>query len=424
MNGEHTNGNASSGGPQGLPIDTNGKKTKRYSKRIIVVFILAMGLLIAAITMQAQFKLTGDPGGGPDKTYRPPPQAGFTELATSMKRDRRPVQVVQNPAPEPEREPQRIVIEESTPALPQYYSNRDDAQAANILRTLRLQALTAKPVVEDFNRPGGAGPATSPSGAVPPYGRTEEGDAGAAANPAAMAALLPQSPPDPNGQTPKEEFLRGKKGGRSWTPQGYAPSVPLPRQFPYELKAGTIVPCVLQLGIVSDLPGNTMALVSENVWDASGQHILIPKGTKALGVYNSDVTFGQRRVQVVWNRLIFPNGTTLDITGSDGVDQAGYAGLPGRVDEHWGAMFKAALLASVFVAGSEILYEEDAGGFGSSESKSPRDVAAESLAGSIVDMGTKLTNRAADIQPTIAVQPGKRMNIFLTQDYAFPLPYF
>jgi type IV secretion system protein VirB10 len=217
--------------------------------------------------------------------------------------------------------------------------------------------------------------------------------------------------------------LRGAKGGGSLTPQGYSNGLPIPQQFPYELKAGTIIPGILITGINSDLPGNVIAQVSENVWDtATGKHVLIPKGTRILGVYDSQVTFGQRRVLLVWNRLIFPNGTTLGIAGSAEVDQAGYSGLSGRVNEHWGTILKSALLASVFVAGAEIVYDRDAQG--NSENKSPRDVAAESAAGSILDMGTKLMNRAADIQPTITIRPGKKMGIFVQQDIVFPSPYF
>ncbi|MDR3254198.1 MAG: TrbI/VirB10 family protein, partial [Synergistaceae bacterium] len=134
------------------------------------------------------------------------------------------------------------------------------------------------------------------------------------------------------------------------------------------------------------------------------------------------VTFGQRRVLLVWNRLIFPNGTTLDIAGSPGVDQAGYSGLSGRVNEHWGKMFGTALLASVFVAGSEIVYDKDTQG--NNESKSPRDAAAESLAGSVLDMGTKIMNKASDIQPTITIRPGKKMGILVERDVVFPFPYF
>jgi type IV secretion system protein VirB10 len=207
------------------------------------------------------------------------------------------------------------------------------------------------------------------------------------------------------------------------TPQGYSASLPLPQQFPHELKAGTLIPGILISGINSDLPGNVLAQVSENVWDtATGRHVLIPKGTRILGVYDSRVSYGQRRALLVWNRLIFPNGTTLDIAGSPGIDTAGYSGLSGRVNEHWGKMFGAALLASVFVAGSEIVYDRDTQGNG--ENKSPRDVAAESVAGSILDMGTKIMNKASDLQPTITIRPGKRMGILVQRDVVFPFPYF
>jgi type IV secretion system protein VirB10 len=241
----------------------------------------------------------------------------------------------------------------------------------------------------------------------------------------AMAALLRQQGQgqDQNDQEGKQNFLRGADGGGSMTPQGYSDSLPEPQRFPYELKAGTIIPGILISGINSDLPGNVLAQVSENVWDtATGRFILIPKGTRIIGVYDSRVSFGQRRVMLVWNRLVFPNGTTLDIAGSPGIDQAGYSGLSGKVSEHWGTMLKSALLASVFVAGAEIVYDSDSGG--NSENKSPRDVAAESAAGSILDMGTKLMNRTADIQPTITIRPGKKMGIFVQKDVVFPFPYF
>jgi type IV secretion system protein VirB10 len=141
-----------------------------------------------------------------------------------------------------------------------------------------------------------------------------------------------------------------------------------------------------------------------------------------LGVYDSEVSFGQRRVLLVWNRLVFPNGTTLDIAGSPSVDQAGYSGLSGKVNEHWGKMIGAALISSVFVAGAEMVYDGDSRG--NSENKSPRDVAAESVAGSILDMGTKVMDRASGVQPTISVRPGKKFGIFVQRDVVFPFPYF
>ena len=97
--------------------------------------------------------------------------------------------------------------------------------------------------------------------------------------------------------------------------------------------------------------------------------------------------------------------------------------MSGRVNEHWGTMIKAALLASVFVAGAELVYDSDATAIGN-QNRSPSDVAAESAAGAILDMGARLVNRAADRQPTITIRPGKRMGIFVQRDIVFPYPYF
>jgi type IV secretion system protein VirB10 len=398
------------------------------------VFIAAVGVLIATIALQARFGGGDNASREREKNYRAPQPSGFSELAAGMRRDRKPVEVIRQEEPKREPEPvpspvQKIVIEAPknerrvyAPPLPRYYSDRNDAQATNTLRTMKLQALTAKPVVENFELRRNDGNNAEKKDAVPSQG-TASGNAPAIMDSSAMAALMQQGQqPDPNGQAGKIDFLRS--GGGSLTPQGYSANLPVPQQFPYELKAGTIIPGIMLTGINSDLPGSVIAQVSENVWDtATGRDVLIPKGTRILGVYDSQVTFGQRRVLMVWNRLIFPNGTTLDIAGSPGVDMAGYSGLSGKVNEHWGTMIQAALLASVFVAGAEIVYDSDSQGMGN-ENKSPRDVAAESAAGAILDLGTKIVNRASDIQPTITIRPGKRMGIFVQKDIVFPFPYF
>jgi type IV secretion system protein VirB10 len=410
----------------GVHVERSEKKTNSYSRRIIIFCALALGLLIFFIAARADFGR----GGGPEessKNYRAPQPSGFAEMAAGMRRDRRPIQTAVSTEPVREPAKRRIVIERraaeprpAAPLLPRYYSNRDDAQAASQLRMMKIQALTAKPVAEDFKQE------ESGSVSVAPGIQANAGQSSPVImDSAAMAALVRQQgqTPDANGQAQKQDFLRGANGGGSLTPQGYSENLPVPQQFPYELKAGTLIPGILISGINSDLPGNVIAQVSENVWDtATGKYVLIPKGTRILGVYDSRVSFGQRRVLLVWNRLIFPNGTTLNIAGSPGIDQAGYSGLSGKVNEHWGTMLKSALLASVFVAGAEIVYDSDSSG--NSENKSPRDVAAESAAGAIIDMGTKIMNKAADTQPTITIRPGKKMGVFVQQDVVFPFPYF
>jgi type IV secretory pathway VirB10-like protein len=429
---EDTSTRHDKGGPK---VERSEKETRRYGKRIILVFLLSVAAVIGMITAQSKFKIGDFEDGAPAKNYRTPPATGFAELAASMRQDR---QLAKRSVPEPRSgdiKTQRIVIEgkmegraetraiPAQPALPRYWSENGDAQIAATLRTMKIQAITARPLVENFKVEGSES-GERQRGESEPANLSQAGLVSAAPSydPAALAALAQGQTPDPNGQAQKQNFLRGPDGGGSMTPQGYSANLPVPQQFPYELKAGTLIPGILISGVNSDLPGSVIAQVSENVWDtAAGKHVLIPKGTRIIGVYDSQVSFGQKRVLLVWNRLVFPNGTTLNIAGSPGVDQAGYSGLSGRVDEHWGTMFKAALFASVFVAGAEIVYDGDSSG--NSDNKSPRDAAAESLAGSILDMGTKVMNRAADIQPTITVRPGKKMGIFVQQDVVFPFPY-
>ena len=417
------------GGPK---IERSEKETKKYGKRIIFVFLLGVGAVILLINAQARFRPGGGAGEDAPKNYRTPPSAGFAELAASMRRDRRPVQVISPGviSRDAQNSGARRVIIEGRPETgkiaalhpaPRYYSNNDDAQLARTLRTMKAQAITARPVVENFNADESRETQASSiiSGGSGATGR------GINIDPAVIAALARQEEEyqDTNGQVRKQNFLRGADGGGSFTPQGYSANLPAPQQFPYEIKAGTIIPGLLISGINSDLPGNVIAQVSENVWDtATGRHVLIPKGTRILGVYDSEVSYGQRRVLLVWNRLVFPNGTTLNIAGTPGSDQAGYSGLSGRVNEHWGTMLKTALFASVFVAGAEMVYDNDSTGM-SGTNKSPGDVAAESVAGSILDMSARIMNRAADIQPTITVRPGKKMAIFVQQDVVFPFPY-
>ena len=423
-------------------ISKSQKHTRRYSKRIILVFIIGVGALIGLITVQTRFERGNNSSQGHKTNLRAPQPSGFAELAAEMRRDRKPAQPIQivmpeeresvpepKPAPEPEPTPvQRIVIEAPrrervpVPSIPRYYSNKDDSQAAATLRMLKFQALTAKPLAENFELTRNEAANTTQRDAVSPP-NTVTGNPPSVMDSSMMAALMQQGQQSGQSeQAGKIDFLRN--GGGSFTPQGYSASLPVPQQFPYELKAGTIIPGIMITGINSDLPGSIIAQVSENVWDtATGRHVLIPKGTRILGVYDSEIAFGQRRVLLVWNRLVFPNGTTLDIAGSPGVDQAGYSGLSGNVNEHWGTMLKTALFASVFVAGAEIVYGEDSQSTGN-ENKSPRDVAAESLAGAILDMGSRLMDRASGIQPTISIRPGKRMGIFVQRDVVFPYPYF
>ena len=119
----------------------------------------------------------------------------------------------------------------------------------------------------------------------------------------------------------------------------------------YILSPGTVIPAIMITGINSDLPGYITAQVSENVYDtAEGHHLLIPQGTRLFGEYNSEIVFGQKRVMIRWQRLIFPDASTVDISGMPGVDQQGFSGLKGNVNTHFWPRLTTAVMTSVFAA--------------------------------------------------------------------------
>ena len=124
---------------------------------------------------------------------------------------------------------------------------------------------------------------------------------------------------------------------------------------PYMIRAGFVIPAIMISGINSDLPGQVMAQVSQNVWDtATGRFLLIPQGTRLIGAYSSDVAYGQERVLMAWQRLIFPDGKTFDIRAMPGADSAGYAGFTDQINNHWFRTISSAILMSGVIAAVDL----------------------------------------------------------------------
>ncbi|MCX6131515.1 MAG: hypothetical protein NTX25_20945, partial [Proteobacteria bacterium] len=154
---------------------------------------------------------------------------------------------------------------------------------------------------------------------------------------------------DPNLQTRKESFFNQQIASNYLPHQKVAPL------SPYEVKQGTVIPGVMVTGINSDLPGQIIGQVSQNVFDSvSGKNLLIPQGTKIIGSYDSFVAVGQERALVAWRRLVFPDGMAIDLLGMSGADQGGYAGLSDQVNNHYFKIFGSALMLSLVGAGYQI----------------------------------------------------------------------
>lgn len=141
------------------------------------------------------------------------------------------------------------------------------------------------------------------------------------------------------------------------------------------IRAGFVIPATMISGINSDLPGQVMAQVSQNVYDtATGKYLLIPQGTRLIGAYSSDVAFGQERVLMAWQRLIFPDGKALDIRAMPGADSAGYAGFSDKVNSHWFRTISSAVLMSGVIAAVDMSQNDR-----NSDSNNDRQRASDSL---------------------------------------------
>ena len=154
---------------------------------------------------------------------------------------------------------------------------------------------------------------------------------------------------DLTSQDHKLAFLNGAVDRRTTSPD----RVQAPASK-YILQAGAVIPAALITGLRSDLPGQVTAQVTEDVYDSpTGKILLIPQGARLVGQYDAQIAFGQTRALLVWNRLIMPNGRSIVLERQPGADPEGYAGLEDEVDNHWGMLFKAAILSTLLSVGSE-----------------------------------------------------------------------
>ena len=208
---------------------------------------------------------------------------------------------------------------------------------------------------------------------------------------------------DGNRQESKRNFLMNEQAQKY-----YQSNFMIEQLSEFEIKAGDFIPAILQTGINSDLPSKTIvAIVSENVRDTiRGKHILIPQGTKIIGVYDSSITFGQERLLIIWQRLIFPNGKTIGLDNMQGVDLSGKAGITGDVNNHFSTLLKGVILSSIMGSAGAIVTER----------KNDWRGAAEGAGEQIVTIGDNFAERALSRQPTITIEPGTRFNIIVHSD--------
>jgi type IV secretory pathway VirB10-like protein len=236
-------------------------------------------------------------------------------------------------------------------------------------------------------------------------------NAGQTAPAPAPTTVTAQAPAAPGGgstdltsQDHKLAFLNGAVDRRTTSPD----RVQAPASK-YILQAGAVIPAALVTGLRSDLPGQVTAQVTEDVYDSpTGKLLLIPQGARLVGQYDAQIEFGQSRALLVWNRLIMPNGRSIVLERQPGADPDGYAGLEDEVDNHWGMLFKAAILSTLLSVGSEA-------GTSNNENSLVQAI-RQGGSQSFSQIGQQVVGRSLNVQPTITIRPGFPVRVLVTHD--------
>ena len=257
-----------------------------------------------------------------------------------------------------------------------------------------------------FFRSSGATKAapTTTAAAIQP----EQASGNQAFNPMATTSTQPTDPTAiQNRQDQKQAFVAN--GGDTATRNPASLQLPI---SPYQVMAGTIIPAALVTGINSDLPGQVIANVTEAVYDtATGRSLLIPQGSRLIGRYDSQVAFGQRRVLLVWTRLILPDTSSISLDRLPGIDPAGYAGLEDGVDWHWDRILAGAALSTLLGVGAELAAPNNSGSTGS-----VTVAVRQSAQDTVNQVGQEITKRNVSIQPTLTIRPGFPMRVMVNKD--------
>ncbi|MCA3353436.1 MAG: TrbI/VirB10 family protein [Roseomonas sp.] len=229
------------------------------------------------------------------------------------------------------------------------------------------------------------------------------GTVGGPGNPSPNGLGLPGQPGALTAQDRQLAFLNAGVDRRTVSPDRV-----MGPASPYVLQTGAVIPAALITGIRSDLPGQITALVTEHVYDSpTGRILLVPQGTRLIGEYSNDVGFGQRRVLLVWKRLILPNGRSIVLERQPGADAQGYAGLQDGVDYHWWDLAKAAGLSTLLSVGAELAVDDQ-----DRLLRAIRNGAQDT----INDAGQQIIRRQLNVAPTLTIRPGFPVRVIVTRD--------
>lgn len=390
--------------PESVALRAQPRPVTRLNRRMLAALLGALAAVVLGALMwslRPQHRVAGEQ----TELYN------VERVAKSERLDGLPADYSRMPAPPaaPELGPPLpgdlgpAIVKAQQPVTPTYAppghdpedAARKEAEAAAASTVFFRPSNQGKAAVSTQAPVAGAGPASSLTGFDP-----------SAAGPSSTAARATDPSVAQNLQEQKDAF---QKAGSAESRNSGIQQLPA---SPYQVMAGTVIPAALMTGIQSDLPGDVIATVTEPIYDtATGRFLLIPQGSRILGRYNSQVSFGQSRVQMVWSRIILPDTSSLTLDNLVGTDPAGNAGLEDGVDRHWGRLLGGAALTTLLGVGAELAAPENRQG-GNRIVIAGRD----GLQDSVNQIGQELTRRNLNVQPTLTARPGLPVRVIVNRD--------
>jgi type IV secretion system protein VirB10 len=354
------------------------------------------------------------------------------------------------PVPDLQAQPvqQRVASGGDSAAQAQQYAAaakaRAEEEAAEKAREERIQAAYRSPVLTTgeasiggagsvgfAGNGGGAGqPAVQlASGARSAVGDGSGGGSGAPAAPAAN--VQPTANPNAYLSGPVGQYTNARTDGSvdqtttalpaNTNADDYIKTGRTAARSPYQLTAGSVLPASLITGLDSEAPGIIVGQIREDVYDTkTGKYMLVPRGTRLVGVYKSGVAYGESRVLVTWRRMIFPDTTNIDLENMSGNDVEGYAGLGGTVDNHTGRIIGAALLSSVIATAYQLTQPNQQSVFGY---PTAGQIAEQQTSQQVTQVTNQLVQKQLNIPPTVYVPKGYPFLVIVDRDIVFPSAY-
>lgn len=401
--------------PATLALRASPRAVTRLNRRTVAALIGGVGLIVFLATMWAlQPKRTKKADTGPE--LQATQQVTHADGLQTLPRDYASIPKVPQLGP-PAGEYGRPVLREeqaagiASEAAQSDFRPNSEVDADRVARLRQQDEAEAAAKAQVFFQTGKHGRDTGNISEPTPVNRPSgESDLpGPPGTPPSVGAPVPSRDDvlDQNQQDHKQSFINHGSDPKIYS----SASMQTPRS-PYQLMAGTIIPAALVTGINSDLPGEIIATVTQNVYDTvTGRYLLLPQGSRLLGQYDSQVTYGQRRVLLVWTRLLMPDGSSIVLERLPGVDMAGYSGVEDGVNWHWGRIFAGAALTTLLGVNAQLVAANT-----NTNSGSIVIATRQSAQDSVNQVGQQITRKNLSIQPTLTARPGLPLNVIVNKD--------